>query len=211
MTLDELGLKYGTDKASNHHDYLRIYEKTFGHLRKMQSTFLEIGYGGFSDPDAGGESIKMWREYFPCARIACIDLYAKNIPENTSFLKASQDDKHKIEGFIRGIGNPRIIIDDASHLSSLTIKSFEILFPLLQSGGYYCIEDIHSSYHDWFYGKDQANENPRLNGKATITAMNYFKGLSDSVNYDFLIEKYRLPYSIESITFHRDLIIIEKK
>jgi len=36
-----------------------------------------------------------------------------------------------------------IIIDDASHISPLSIRSFEILFKLLKRGGIYVIEDLH--------------------------------------------------------------------
>lgn len=211
MTLDQIGLKHGTDKASNHHDYLRVYEKTFGHLRNSHILLLELGFGGFEDPDAGGESVYMWMEYFKNGHIACIDLHKKNVGGSLSFFQTSQDNKVAIELFIGKIGNPSIIIDDASHLSSKTIGSFEILFPLLTPGGFYCVEDTHSSYHSFFYSRNEAHENPRLNGNKTITALNYFKNLTDAVNNDLLEEKYRSAYDIESISFSKDLVIIKKK
>ena len=57
MTLDELGHKYGTDKASGSHDYLRWYEKFFQPIRYKSITFVEIGV-------ASGASIKAWRIIF---------------------------------------------------------------------------------------------------------------------------------------------------
>ncbi len=39
-----------------------------------------------------------------------------------------------------------IIIDDGSHMNEHMIKSFKILFPLLNQGGYYAIEDMHHAY-----------------------------------------------------------------
>lgn len=212
MTLDEIAIKHGTDKSSLHHDYCRIYEQYFEPLREKPISILELGYGGHEDPNAGGESAKMWREYFPDATVFVLDNEVKfNVPGGIRFIHASQDDVKMPYYIFSDRPNPQIIIDDASHLSSLTIKSFEILFPHLVSGGYYCIEDTHSSYHDFWYGKNEANENPKLNGKKTITTLNYLKNLTDSVNNDLLKEQYRLPYDIDSITFFKDLVIIKKK
>ena len=59
------------------------------------------------------------------------------------YFNTSQDDENKIrkiieEEFPSGID---LIIDDASHLFDLTLKSFEISFPYLNEWGYYVIED----------------------------------------------------------------------
>jgi hypothetical protein len=48
-TLDVIGLKHGTDKASSGHNYLEFYESFFAPLRENQLTVLEIGvYQGAS-------------------------------------------------------------------------------------------------------------------------------------------------------------------
>ncbi|WP_448583925.1 CmcI family methyltransferase [Thermocrinis sp.] len=59
------------------------------------------------------------------------------------YFNISQDDREKIKNIIQeefpsGID---LIIDDASHLFDLTLKSFEISFPYLNPYGYYIIED----------------------------------------------------------------------
>jgi hypothetical protein len=38
------------------------------------------------------------------------------------------------------------VIDDGSHVNELTIKTFEYVFPKLQAGSIYVIEDTHSCY-----------------------------------------------------------------
>jgi len=59
------------------------------------------------------------------------------------YFNTSQNDEKKIRDIIQtefpdGID---LIIDDASHLFDLTLKSFEISFPYLKPDGYYIIED----------------------------------------------------------------------
>jgi 8-demethyl-8-(2-methoxy-alpha-L-rhamnosyl)tetracenomycin-C 3'-O-methyltransferase len=211
MTLDQLAIKHGTDKSSEGHDYCNVYERYFEPLRNEVICLLELGYGGDKDPLLGGESAKMWLEYFPNAEINVLDNEIKeNVPEDIEFIHGSQDDADLLLS-IFSVGSFDLVIDDASHLSSLTIKSFEILFPLMKSGGYYCIEDTHSSYHSFYYGEKESNVNPELNGTESITTMNYFKRMCDEINKDSLIGHFRLGYDIEEINFSKDLIIIKKK
>src|SRR3990167_8698218 len=64
--LNEIGLKYKTDKSTITHCYLDNYEKHISQWRDKEFNLLEIGV-------AGGASIKMWREYFPKAKVYGID------------------------------------------------------------------------------------------------------------------------------------------
>lgn len=59
MSLRQLAEKTGTDKAPNCH----VYEKYLRHLRDQPFTLLEIGIGGGDDPNAGGASLRMWKNY----------------------------------------------------------------------------------------------------------------------------------------------------
>jgi hypothetical protein len=58
VSLDGLGLKHKTDKASVLHNFLHFYEHFLAPMRLAPITLLEIGV-------YNGGSVKMWEEYFP--------------------------------------------------------------------------------------------------------------------------------------------------
>lgn len=207
MTLDSLALKYGTDKGSKGHNYCPIYERHLNYLKTQPFTLLEIGIGGYHYPDRGGESLRMWADYFTHAKIVGVDTYDKsflNSPRIQTFV-GSQDDIEFLHRVVKLTGRPQVIIDDASHINYLTIKTFEVLFPLLAPGGVYVAEDVHTSY--WF-----ENYSGCANPLVGDTTMNYFKRLTDQLNYEVLQEKYREDFAgmIESISFYKELVIIKK-
>lgn len=211
-TLDELAIKHGTDKSSKFHHYTRLYEQYFENMRNDPIHLLELGFGGHEDPELGGESAAMWREYFPNAIISIVDISPKNhIPEGVNFYCGSQDNPILMNHIASEHGAFDIIIDDASHVSSLSIKSWEILYPLLKPGGIYVLEDTHSSYHDFFYGNKEANENPEKNGRfGQITAMNYFKRMIDEVNNGLFPERYSKGFQLEWLTFYYNILFAKK-
>jgi cephalosporin hydroxylase len=148
-TLDEMALDHGTDKSSKHHDFAIIYDGYFSKWKDEADIILvELGIGGYHYADRGDESLRMWREYFKKASIVGIDIHYKNrmnLPDVYTF-QGSQDDAAFLYDVIGKVGTPDIIIDDASHVNALTIQSFKILFQILSPGGYYVIEDAHTSY-----------------------------------------------------------------
>ncbi len=75
---------YGTDKSSWGNGYTAVYERHLRPRRKKVVSVLEIGVGGTTSLEgyetaAGGQSLMMWRDYFPKAEILGIDLHPKNI------------------------------------------------------------------------------------------------------------------------------------
>jgi hypothetical protein len=211
--LSEIANKYQTDKGLNHHGYTPIYDKYFSHLRDREFILMELGFGGYQYPDRGGGGALMWAEYFEKASIITVDLHPKNPldHERIQFVQASQVDEIKLTDTIFLKGHPEIIIDDASHLSKLTVSSFEILFPHLKRGGVYVVEDCHSSY--WReHGFDGTTNLRDLHEQST---MNYFKLLADGLNYEHLRDGQSLmPWfhsEILSIHFYKQLIFIFKK
>jgi demethylmacrocin O-methyltransferase len=76
--LDKLAGIYRTDKFGCHY-YTRHYEAYFKPLRYKKLNILEIGIGGDQNPNGGGASLRMWREYFPNSRIYGIDIFPKKI------------------------------------------------------------------------------------------------------------------------------------
>ncbi len=138
-SLDLIGISEGTDKHSLLHDYLRHYERMFDRFRAAEIDLIEIGV-------ANGASLRTWRRFFSKARIIGIDVVQAcqvfaDEANHVIVEIGSQDDP----GFLLNIGRryqPSIIIDDGSHIASHIQFSFETLFPALQPGGCYVIEDI---------------------------------------------------------------------
>ena len=144
--LNEIGLKYGTDKASVFmtpygfrfaHDYLRHYDKLFRSLRKEKLQLCELGCGT-------GSSLKMWKEYFPKATIVGVDICqeAKRFEEErVEVVVGNAAHQSTIEELSAKYGEFDIIIDDASHAWGDMRMSFEMLWSSLKHGGTYVIED----------------------------------------------------------------------
>jgi len=217
MSLTDIGLKHQTDKAT-HHGYTRIYEQYLHHLRDQPITLLELGWGGHEDPESGGASVAMWREYFPNATVIGVDVEPKvNHLDGVDFHQGSQADPGFLQGLHDRYGDFDVIIDDASHLSSLTIRSWELLYPRLKPGGLYFVEDVHMAYHAHFYGADEANPDPDgCTSTGKPTAMQYLRRLADEVQYhgpsdlELFPKRHWLGYSLESVHFYYNLAVIRK-
>lgn len=209
MTLDQLALAAKTDKASDGHNYTKVYETYLEPLRYKPLTIFELGIGGYQYPDRGGESLKLWYQYFPKANIVGVDFYEKKglANDRTFIMKGSQNDPAFAQQLVDTFGRPDLIIDDASHVCSLTIKSFEIYFPHLTPGGLYFCEDIHTSF--WSSNGYEGDEDPNAE---TPTTVKFFQKLTPQLSQDTLQAQYRNSYAgyLDFIHFYRNLAIIKK-
>lgn len=208
FNLDRLGKIYRTDKTGSHH-YTPHYQS---HLRKLKFKgirLLEIGVGGYESPSHGGNSLRMWKKYFPFGKIFSIDIYDKSaLQENRiKIFCGSQIDSDFLDKVTNEIGKIDIIIDDGSHINEHVIETFTLLFPKLNDGGIYIIEDTQTSYWKDFGGDSEDLSNPK-------TMMNYFKNLIDSLNNkEFVIDNYQQSYfdkKIVSMHFYHNMIFIYK-
>lgn len=207
--LDRLGEIYESDKTGRHF-YTQHYQLHFNRFRNSEIKLLEIGVGGYENPKLGGNSLRMWKKYFPLGKIYSIDIYDKSsLQENRiKIFKGSQIDKDFLESVTQETGGLDIIIDDGSHINEHVIETFRLLFPKLNDGGIYVVEDTQTSYWPYYYGGDSYNfEKPD-------TIMNYFKKLTDCLNYkEFRNPSYQPTYydmNIISIHFYHNLIFIYK-
>jgi demethylmacrocin O-methyltransferase len=150
--LTKLGSFYGTDKAAPKHRYTVLYERHLGHRRREPLRILEIGIGGYKQ-GTGGSSLRMWRTYFPKARVYGIDIEPRDLrePRIRTFC-GDQADEEFLREVIRRVGTPDLVIDDGSHRSRDVDRSFEVLFPLLAPDGVYVIEDTFYSYETEYGG-----------------------------------------------------------
>ena len=199
---------YGTDKWGTHF-YTPHYQHHFAAFKYKRITLLEIGVGGHESPVIGGNSLRMWKQYFPFGKINSIDIFDKSSlqEKRIKIFKGSQVDKTFLQHVIKEIGNPDIIIDDGSHVNEHVIETFKTLFPLLKDGGIYVVEDSQTSYWPAFGGDDE-----NLNNQTTL--LNFFKSLTDSLNYqEFSPNTSPLPLfgkSVVSMHFYHNLVFIYK-
>jgi hypothetical protein len=210
--LGNLSNAYMSDK-NNGHSYTSHYQAALKNLRKKPVVVLEIGIGGYDDPNAGGASLRMWKDFFPKGKINGIDLFPKTGVDEQRIrtFQGSQDDGIFLENVINEIGNPDIIIDDGSHINKLTKKTFEILFPKLKMGGFYIIEDLQTSYWPQFAGVHWGGS---FDKDSKETAMSFFKSLVDCVNQSEFIDplyvKNYYDLNIVGISFFHNICIIQK-
>lgn len=204
--LSQIAKKYQTDKYG-HHNFTQIYFDWLKHLDNEPITLLELGVGGYEFSDRGGGSLKMWRDFLPKAKIVGVDLYDKSevyIPE-VEIIQGSQLDEEFLHSLIKRIGAPDVIIDDASHINNYTIKTFDILFPLLKSGGVYFVEDAHTSYWSENYNGDEDHQNNH-----TLTVMNYFHSVTHSLNREHIRKPLPNYGDIKGVHFYKEMVVIEK-
>lgn len=207
-SLHEIALETRTDKEGAHF-YADAYERHFAHLRDRAFTLLEIGVGGYADPDRGGESLRMWKEFFPRARIVGIDIHAKTgiAEDRITILQGDQGDPAFLDDVARRYGPFEIVIDDGSHVCAHVITSFQRLFGYVTEGGIYAIEDLQTSYWSRKYGGSSGADR-------TGTSMTFLQALADGLNHaEFDIAGYTpsvFDLAVKSVTFYHNLAFIER-
>ena len=199
-SLKILATIYKTDKW-NLHWYAQHYEALFKTDRRKRIKLLEIGVGG-------GNSLRMWRAYFPKGRIYGIDIRDKSAHDERRIktFMGNQADQQFLDSVMRAIGSVNIIIDDGGHINEHVIFTFQRLFPSLAEAGLYVIEDTQTSYWREAGGNETDRNDPR-------TTMGYFKSLVDGLNWQEFRGDYDPTYldtNIRSITFYHNLIFIRK-
>ncbi|MDR1594219.1 MAG: hypothetical protein LBS43_07020, partial [Prevotellaceae bacterium] len=109
---------FGTDKNSGH-SYTQHYMRHFKKFRFKKIKLLEIGVGGYDDPHKGGESLGMWKKYFPFGRIFSLDIYDKQALQESriKIYQGSQVDPDVLSRITDENGTFDLIIDDGSHIN----------------------------------------------------------------------------------------------
>lgn len=207
MDLTELGRHFGTDKATTHR-YTQHYERHFGHLRHQAFNLLEIGIGGATREGKGGASLRVWAWFFEQAQIVGLDIEDKEFVrrQRVHTYQGDQSDEALLRRIHDGSGPFTIIIDDGSHRPEHVRESFRVLFPLLEDGGIYAIEDTQTSYWPEWGGSDDRHD--------PATHMSLVKDLVDGLNYEeYVDESYEPTYSdlhVVGVFAYHNLVFIEK-
>jgi predicted O-methyltransferase YrrM len=201
--LDKIGREHGTDKASDRHGYLEVYDRHLSSLRESEVKVLELGV-------FKGASLRMWREYFPRGHIVGCDLH----PDRRDYA----GDRIAIEigdcgsaAFLEKVaashGPFDLVVDDASHIWRHQQIAFDTLFPHLKRRGLFIIEDIHTS------GMERYEKG--LGGPSTVewlkAAVDHVVGLpyDPEVQTDRVFLK-RWRREVAELTFLRQSCLIRK-
>lgn len=162
LTLTALANSSGSDKGTQHphaHHYTRVYDMLLNPRRENLGRMLEIGLlagGPELGVDADREtrsapSVEMWLRYFPNAEICGFDISDFSWINEPRF-KFTRGDSGVQADLERAaaLGPFDLIIDDGSHASFHQQMAFKVLFPKLNSGGLFVIEDLQwqSPYYE---------------------------------------------------------------
>ncbi len=207
-TLAQIGASKDCDKSDKQHShrgesYFDVYERVFKVLRHEEINFLELGV-------RDGKSLRVWREYFSKANILGVDINPWSAKQDTPRCKVeivSQDDKEKLDEISRKVKGWDVVVDDASHLNSLTKKSFDILWSHVRSKGYYIIEDLKVSYSDlsnlpdhWNFLHLNPNSPSRVNDRNVL----------NDLFFDLIKETDMARGDVRSVQFFHQMVIIQK-
>jgi hypothetical protein len=188
-----------TDKGPSHHNYTELYERLFFQWRDDPITIFEIGV-------AEGGSLKMWQTYFPKARIFAVDLVDKSRFDNArvTTLVADQANRDQLQAAIDASGGDiDVLIDDGGHTMEQQQVSLGFLFRHVRPGGYYVIEDVHTSLPALWKGygvaRDGANSTLRM-------LENFLRSPSPSIR-----SRYMLDAEMAYLTEHIESVIISHR
>ena len=139
------------------HDYAKYYENIFEQLKKKNINILEIG-------SFYGNAAAAIYFYLQNANIYSADIFPdlfsyKSKRINNFYVNSSQEDSIQ-DSIINLNKNFEIIIEDASHSYKDQIISLFMLFPLINSGGYFITEEL--DFPDTRKDMNLKNEKPTL-------------------------------------------------
>jgi hypothetical protein len=184
--------KYECDKTSKH-NYHNTYTEILRPIINEEFNLFEIGI-------VNGKSINVWEDYLKNAKIYGLDTEQEWSQDRVRIFKGDQNNVNDLQNVVNSLNNCRIIIDNGSHNPQHQLKSFNFLFKnLLESGGYYVIENIETLYTDPLLS---------LNEPETIhlNIVDHFGKINHQLNDYNLVN----DLGIESISFSPNLITIKK-
>jgi len=215
-SLEAIYSKYDTDKNVAFHNYTRQYDALFQTYRNKHIKYLEIGV-------YKGGSIKAFREAFKNATcILGLDINKsckqhEDIKNNIFIEIGDATNGDVIKKITEQYGTFDIILDDGSHTNKDVIKSFELLFPLLNDNGLYIVEDTicYNKYNYIVPGYDNHLEYFfKYTRHLNQWRLDSTKGIKDVCVDPFKIQKQTndvFEYSIDKIEYGCSYIAISKK
>lgn len=178
--------------------YFDYYDRHLGRFVGKKFNLLEIG-------TCCGGSLQIWKKYFGSdVKIVGIDILPETKFEESQIYTeiGSQNDPEFLEKICEKYGPFDVIIDDGSHMQQDILASFAFLYPKLNDGGVYVIEDTHTCLWGEYNG---GIKNPH-------NFIEIASRFAMDVNREFAREPYieSIPY-LKEICFYNSMIILEKE
>lgn len=210
--LEELALQHDGQAFTKSWHYLDFYYRRLSAVAEQSRRqslpealrILEIGVWQ-------GGSLQLWREFFgESAIIFGVDISeaCAQLPNLAGQVRiGSQSNPRFLRDVVQEMGGIDVVIDDGSHNCQDVISSFRTLFPILNEGGFYFVEDLHTSY--W----------PQWRGglRRRVSSVEFLKDLVDAVNADYFRsspfrgETLENPREVSSIEFVDSLALVRKE
>jgi hypothetical protein len=142
-----IALRHGTDKAEAVRRIIPVYERLLEPRRHLVTKLLEIGV-------LDGASLRTWHEYFPNAQILAVDIDPAAADHGSDAVTVLIGDQGEPEflSHVAEYGPFDIVVDDGSHYPDDQKTSLGVLWPTVNPGGVYVVEDIHTSYLGRWHG-----------------------------------------------------------
>lgn len=199
------GFPAQTDERELHKfaHYLPIYDRILADLAGKPVRFLEIGI-------FRGGSMRMWRDYFaPSSSLYFLDIDPNCQAlalEGTQIRIGDQADPAFLHQLAAEAGPFDLIIDDGGHEMFQQKTSFQTLWPYLNDGGRYIVEDIHTSYWPGFGG----------GLRAPNSFMEFTKDLLDQMHSWYSEDPQNFPlhplaHEIESLQYFDSIFVARKR
>lgn len=205
MNLDQIFERHGSDKstANGWHGYSRVYEPLFEPMRNKPIRLLEIGV-------SFGASIKSWLYYFPSASIAGVDVANDFKCDDKRYVFAQGDQGNRAfwDSFNPFLAPWTICIDDGPHTIGHQTRSFDALWPKVESGGFYIIEDVYTWPDPRWSQVDKAREFLFTMFSDLNRGGKQYYGRPNGVGSDTPTQA---ELSIDWIQMHPGLVILKKK
>ena len=187
-TLTQSGIKWKTDKVQ--HGFTHFYNSILIEHQNNIKNILEIG-------SLHPESHKIWSDYFQDANVQVIPT---KISEKKTWIAA-----------IKQIKKIDLIIDDASHNMDDQQKALSYFFKNISPGGYYIIEDLHTSTLQ-YTNDNNFNRNTDSSNTTLKMLMNYLEtGKIKSIYMDIEDCNYLENYIEECFVYRKSQLSGNKK
>ncbi|MCH7792785.1 MAG: class I SAM-dependent methyltransferase [Planctomycetes bacterium] len=202
------GLKHKPLKSET---FYRRYQRIFDELAMDDPVIVELGV-------YRGHSLRVWKEAYPRSTVIGFDRTAPEVlpGDGIEFVQGSQDSPEDLRNVLQFADHIDIVIDDCSHIASLTRVAFETLFDHVRPGGFYVIEDWGTGYWPTFHDGELPTTENHLAGMVGLV-----KELVDGVGIPAL-HRLQNPPDIhegnwsarnspyESVAFYPGIVAIKK-